>query len=120
MRRKLLQILIIAGFLTLAASAYAGNSINLSHAAAVNGKQLAAGQYDLRIGSNGDVTFLQGKTEVATVKAQVEEASTKASNTTVVTDNNRGDGVPSITEIRLGGKKQVLKFENTAQASNQQ
>lgn len=119
MERKLLQILAIAGFLALAASAYAANTINLEHAAAVNGKQLAAGQYDLRIGSNGDVTFLQGRTEVATVKARVEDRDKKASNTMVVTNNN-GGSVPTITEIQLLGKKQVLKFENTAQASNQQ
>lgn len=120
MERKLLQILVIAGFLALAASAYAGNTISLEHAAAVNGKQLAAGHYDLRVGSNGDVTFLQGRTEVATVKARVEDRDKKAPNTIVVTKNDGGNSLPSITEIQFGGKKQVLKFENAAQASNQQ
>jgi len=120
MERKLLQILVIAGFLALAASAYAANTINLEHPAVVNGKQLEPGHYNLKIGSNGDVTFLRGKTEVATVKGRLEDSETKASDTMVVTDSNGAGGVPSITEIRFGGKKQVLKFDNAAQASNQQ
>jgi biopolymer transport protein ExbD len=120
MERKLLQILVIAGFLALAASAYAANSITIEHPAAVNGKQLAAGQYDLKISSTGDVSFLRGKTEVATVKARVEDRDKKAPNTIVVTKTNGGNSLPSITEIQFGGKKQVLTFENAAQASNQQ
>jgi len=120
MERKLLQILVIAGFLALAASAYAANTITLGHAAVVNGKQLAAGQYDLKISSNGDVTFLRGRTQVATVKARLEDRDRKAANTVIITKTNGGNSLPSITEIQFGGRKQVLMFENIAQASNQQ
>ena len=121
MERKLLQILVIAGFLALAASAYAANSITLEHPAVVNGKQLAAGQYDLKISSNGDVTFLRGRTEVVTVRARVEDRDRRAPYSAVVINNNGGNSLPSITEIEFEGKKQVLMFENSAaQAPKQQ
>ena len=118
MERRTLQILVIACFLALSASAYAANTINLSHAATVNSKQLPAGEYILKISDSGNVTFLRGKTEVLTVKATLEDRDQKAASTSVITDS-AGNGMPSITEIRLEGKKQVLKFENAAQASNQ-
>ena len=118
MERKLLQILVIAGFLALAASAYAANTINLEHAAAVNGKQLAAGQYEVKFSGSGDVTFLRGKTEVATAKATLKDLDSKARFGAVVTKVN-GSSLPSITEIQFEGKKQVLVFDNASQASNE-
>ena len=115
---KARKALVIAGVLALAASAYAAN-ITLSNPAVVNGKQLAAGEYNLKVSANGDVTFSRGKTEVATVKARVEDRAKKAPNTIVVTNHNGGNSLPSITEIQFEGKKQALVFDNSAQASNE-
>jgi len=116
MDRKILKAMVIAGLLTLAVSAYAANSITLNNPAMVNGKQLDAGVYAVKV-SGSDVTFLRGKTEVATAKVKLEDRDRKAPYDAVVTQDN-GNGLPSITEIQFEGKKQVLVFDNTSQASN--
>jgi hypothetical protein len=115
MDRKILKAAVIAGLLLLAVSAYAAN-ITLNHPAMVNGKQLDAGVYAVKV-SGSDVTFLRGKTEVATAKAKLEDRDRKAPYDTVVTKDN-GGSLPSITEIQFEGKKQVLVFDNSSQASN--
>jgi len=115
-RAKIVKAVVIAGLLTLAVSAYAANTITLSHPAILNGKQLDAGEYQVKV-SGSDVTFLRGKTEVATAKAKLEDRDSKARFDTVVTKAN-GSSLPSITEIQFEGKKQVLVFDNTSQASN--
>jgi len=116
MDRKILKAMVIAGLLTLAVSAYAANSITLNNPAMVNGKQLDAGVYAVKV-SGSDVTFLRGKTEVATAKARLEDRDRKAPYDAVVTQDN-GNGLPSTTEIQFEGKKQVLVFDNTSQATN--
>jgi len=117
MDRKILKAVVITGLLVLAVSAYAANTITLNHPAIVNGKQLDAGVYAVKVSGSGDVTFLRGKTEVATAKAKLEDRDSKARFDTVVTKDN-GSSLPSITEIQFEGKKQVLVFDNTSQASN--
>jgi hypothetical protein len=116
MNRTILKAVVIAGLLTLAVSAYAANTITLSHPAILNGKQLDAGEYQVKVSGSGDVTFLRGKTEAATAKARVEERDEKASGDTVVYSQTKDGAV--ITEIQFAGKKQVLVFDNTSQASN--
>jgi len=117
MDRRILKAVVITGLLVLAVSAYAANTITLSHPAVVNGKQLDAGQYEVKFSGSGDVTFLRGKTEVATAKATLKDLDSKARFGAVVTKAN-GSGLPSITEIQFEGKKQVLVFDNASQASN--
>ena len=118
MDRKILKAVVITGLLVLAVSAYAANTITitLTNPAMVNGKQLGAGEYQVKV-SGSDVTFLRGKTEVATAKAKLEDRDSKARFDTVITKAN-GNGLPSIQEIQFEGKKQVLVFDNTSQASN--
>jgi len=117
-RPTILKALVVAGLLTLAVvSAYAANTVTLNNPAMVDGKELAAGQYHVKVSGKGDVVFLRGKTEVATAKAKLEDRDSKARFDSVVTRAN-GNGLPSITEIQFEGKKQVLVFGNTAQASN--
>ena len=120
MDRKILQAVVITGLLLLAVSAYAANTFTLNHAAMVSGKQLAAGEYQVKVSANGDVTFLRGKTEVVTAKATLKDLDKKAPFDAVVTKAMDGSSVPSITEIQFRGKKQVLVFDNTSQASNEQ
>jgi len=119
MDRKILKAVVITGLLVLAVSAYAANSITLNHPAMVNGKQLAAGEYQVKVSANGDVTFLRGKTEVVTAKATVKDVDNKARFNSVVTKANDGSSLPSITEIQFEGKKQILVFDNTSRASNE-
>ena len=118
MDRRILKAVVITGLLVLAVSAYAANTITLSHPAVVNGKQLDAGQYEVKFSGSGDVTFLRGKTEVATAKATLKDLDSKARFGAVVTKAN-GSSLPSITEIQFEGKKQVLVFDNTSQASTE-
>lgn len=119
MDRKLLKAVVITGLLVLAASAYAANTITLNHPAMVNGKQLAAGEYQVKVSANGEVTFLRGRTEVITAKATLKNLDKKAPFDAVVTKANDGNSLPSITEIEFQGKKQALVFDNTSQASNE-
>lgn len=116
-KATILKAVVIAGLLTLAVSAYAAGSITLNTPATLNGKQIEAGQYDVKV-SGDNVTLLRNRTAVATAKARVEDRTSAARFNTVVTKSN-GSGVPSITEIQFEGKKKVLVFENPAQASNQ-
>jgi ribosomal protein S4 len=118
MDRKILKAVVITGLLVLAVSAYAANNLTLNHAAMVNGKQLTAGEYQVKIGANGEVTFLRGKTEVATAKATMKDLDKKAPFDAVITKAMDGGDVPSITEIQFQGKKQSLVFDNT-RASNE-
>ena len=117
MDRRILKAAVITGLLVLAVSAYAANTITINSPATLNGKQLDAGQYDVKV-SGDNVTLVRGKTEVATAKAKLEDRDAKARFNAVVTKAN-GNALPSITEIQFGGKKQVLVFDNSSQASNQ-
>jgi hypothetical protein len=115
MQRKISKTLVIAGLLALAVTAYAAGTVTLNSPAALNGKQLAAGQYEVKVSSNGDVRFLRDGTEVASAKARREDRGSKARYNTIVTKDT-GSGVPAITEIQFEGKKQVLVFDNTQAA----
>jgi hypothetical protein len=116
-----LKTLAVAALLLVAASAYAGN-VTLSKPAVLNGKQLAAGGYQIKVAGAGpvaDVTFLRGKTEIVTAKATLKDLDHKAPFDAVVTKAMDGSGVPSITEIEFQGKRQALVFDDTARASNE-
>ncbi|MFZ3212216.1 MAG: hypothetical protein WA188_11950 [Terriglobales bacterium] len=115
-KATILKSVVIAGLLTLAVSAYAANTITLNSPAMVNGKQLDAGQYVVKV-SGDSVTLLRGKTEVAAAKVRLEDRGSKARFNTIVTKAN-GGSLPSISEIQFEGKKQVLVFDNSSQASN--
>jgi len=117
-RATILKVVVVTGLLLLAISAYAANTITLNTPATLNGKQLAAGHYEVKVTSGGNVTLIQGRTEIVTAKARLEDRGDKARYNTVVTKVSDGSAVPSITEIQFEGKKQVLVFDNTAQASN--
>jgi len=117
-KATILKAVVITGLVLLAVSAYAANTITLNGPATLNGKHLDAGQYEVKVSNKGDVTLLRGKTEVATAKAKLEDRGSKARYSTVVTKTSEGNRVPAITEIQFEGKKQVLVFDNTSQASN--
>lgn len=117
MKTTVVKTGIVATLLVLAISAYAANTITLNHPAVVNGKQLAAGQYEIKFSSDGVVTFLRGKSEVATAKAKLEDRNSKAAYNAVITKRN-GSGAPAIMEIQFEGKKQVLVLGESSQMSD--
>jgi len=103
----------------LASSALASNkgSLQVREAVEVNGQQLAPGQYQVRwdgTGSNVEVSFMQGKKEVAKTSAKVVELDkASAYDSTVV---NHASGKATVSQVRFAGKKYVLAIGATEKA----
>ena len=111
------KVLVIAGLLILTVSACAAGTITLNAPATLNGKQLDAGQYDVKV--KGDtVTLRRDNVDVASAKARLEDRGDAARFNTVVTKSD-ASGVPAITEIQFEGKKKALVIDSSTQASNQ-
>ena len=103
----------------LASSAFASNkgSLQVREPLEVNGQQLAPGEYQLRwdgTGSNVEVSFMQGKKEVAKTSAKVVELDkASAYDSTVV---NHASGKATVSQVRFAGKKYVLAIGSTEKA----
>jgi hypothetical protein len=100
----------------LASSAFASSkgTVQVSEPFQVNGQTLAAGKYQLQwdgTGPNVEVSFLQGKKEVAKAPAKLVELGTAASNDSAAI--NHEDGKATISEVRFYGKKYVLAIGAT-------
>jgi hypothetical protein len=116
------KIMILALALLLATSAFAGDthkgSVQFFNPVQLNGKQLAAGVYQVKwegSGSNVEMSILQSGKVLATAPAQVIELNQKPSADAALINNN-ADGSRSISEIRFGGKKYALALgRETAQ-----
>jgi hypothetical protein len=109
--------------LLLATSAFAAGdthkgTLQVFDPVQVNGKQLPAGQYDVKWEGNGpnvQVSIERGKKVMATVPAHVVDLQDKAASDTSVVNKN-DDGSRSLTQIRFGGKKYALSIgEESAQ-----
>ena len=93
--------------LGLAAASAATYRVTLSQPSKVEGKQLKAGEYRLNV-ENSKLTIVNGKQSVE-VSVKVQTGDTKFEST-AVRYSGTGDKV-SITEIRIGGTKTKLLFE---------
>ena len=103
----------------LATSAFASNkgSLQVREAVEVNGQQLAPGAYDVRwegTGSNVEVSFMQGKKEVAKTSAKVVALNSAANYDSAVIDH--ASGKASVSEVRFAGKKFALAIGGTDKA----
>ena len=104
----------------LASSAFASNkgTLQVHETLDVAGQQLAAGEYQLRWdgtpGSNVEVSFMQGKKEVAKASAKVV-ALDRASDYDAATVD-RSSGKARISEVRFAGKKYSLALGATEKA----
>ncbi len=103
----------------LASSAFASNkgSLQVREAFEVNGQQLAPGQYQVRwdgTGSNVEVSFMQGKKEVAKASAKVVALDKASAYDSTVVDHS--DGKARVSEIRFAGKKYALAIGATEKA----
>jgi hypothetical protein len=103
----------------LASSAFASNkgSLQVWESLEVNGQQLAPGQYQLRwdsTGSNVEVSFMQGKKEVAKASAKVVALDKASDYDSAVVDHS--DGKARVSEIRFAGKKYALAIGATEKA----
>ena len=81
--------------------------VTLSQPSTVKGKQLQAGEYRLNL-ENSKLTIVNGKQSVE-VPVKVQTGDTKFEST-AIRYTATGDKV-SITEIRIGGTKTTLLFE---------
>ena len=93
--------------LGLAVASAENYRVTLSQPSKVEGKQLKAGEYRLNV-ENSKLTIVQGKESVE-VPVKVTTGGTKF-DTTAIRYVGTGDKV-SIKEIRLGGTKTTLVFE---------
>jgi hypothetical protein len=103
----------------LASSAFASNkgTINVREAFEVNGQQLSPGEYQLRwdgTGSDVEVSFMQGKKEVAKASAKVVTIDKASAFDSAIVDHSAGKA--KISEVRFGGKKYVLALGATEKA----
>lgn len=103
----------------LASSAFASNkgSLQVRESFEVNGQQLAPGQYQVRwdgTGSNVEVSFMQGKKEVAKASAKVVALDKASDYDSAVVDHS--DGKARVSEIRFAGKKYSLVIGATEKA----
>ena len=95
----------------LASSAFASNkgSLQVREPFEVNGQQLSAGEYQLRwdgTGSNVEVSFMQGKKEVAKTTAKVVTLDKAYDYDSAVVDH--ASGKTTVSEVRFAGKKYAL------------
>jgi hypothetical protein len=103
----------------LASSAFASNkgSLQVLEPFEVNGQQLAPGEYQLRwdgTGANVEVSFMQGKKEVAKTSAKVVALDKVSAYDSAVVDHS--DGKARISEVRFAGKKYALAIGATEKA----
>ncbi|MFI5102789.1 MAG: hypothetical protein ACHP9V_05385 [Terriglobales bacterium] len=103
----------------LASSAFASNkgSLYVQESVEVNGQQLAPGDYQLRwdgTGSNVEVSFMQGKKEVAKASAKVVALDRASDYDSAVVDHSTGKA--TVSEVRFAGKKYALAIGATEKA----
>jgi len=103
----------------LATSAFASNkgTLKVHETLEVNGQQLAAGEYQLRwdgSGSNIEVSFMQGKKEVAKTSAKLVNLDKASDNDSAVVDHSSGKAI--VTEVRFAGKRYALALGATEKA----
>jgi hypothetical protein len=95
----------------LASSAFASNkgSLQVLEAFEVSGQSLAPGDYQLRwdgTGSNVEVSFMQGKKEIAKAWAKVVELDKAPAYDSAIVDHDGGKA--TVSQIRFAGKKYAL------------
>ena len=104
----------------LASSAFASNkgTLQVHETLDVAGHQLAAGEYQLRWdgapGSNVEVSFMQGKKEVAKASAKVVALDTASDYDAAIVDHSSGKA--TVTGVRFAGKKYALALGATEKA----
>jgi hypothetical protein len=118
-RVVMIKTVVLGLAVLLASSAFASNkgSLQVRDAVEVNGQQLAPGNYQLRwdgTGSSVEVSFMQGKKEVAKAWAKVVAVDKANDNDSVVVAHE--DGKATVSELRFAGKKFVLAIGSSDKA----
>jgi hypothetical protein len=117
---RLAKTVVLGLAVLLASSAFASNkgTLNVHETLEVAGQQLAAGEYQVRWngapGSNVEVSFMQGKREVAKASAKVVALDKASDNDSAFVDHSSGKAI--VTEVRFAGKKYALALDATEKA----
>lgn len=103
----------------LASSAFASNkgTLKVHETLEVAGQQLAPGEYQLRwdgTGSSVEVSFMQGKKEIAKTSAKLVNLDRASDNDAALVDHSSGKAI--VTEVRFAGKKYALALGATEKA----
>ena len=117
-RSTISKSLLLGMALLLATGAFAANkgSLQVQDPVTVSGKQLPAGDYQLKWdgkGPNVELSILKGNKVVATVPARLVDINQSASSDAAVVRKNE-DGSRSLFEIRFSGKKYALAIGEEA------
>ena len=116
---RVVKIGVLGLAVLLASSAFASNkgSLQVRESVEVNGQQLAPGAYQLRwdgTGSSVEVSFMQGKKEVAKAWAKVVALDKANDNDSVVVAHEGGKA--TVSELRFAGKKYALAIGSSDKA----
>jgi len=116
---RLAKSVVLGLAVLLASSAFASNkgTLQVREPLEVAGQQLAPGEYQLRwdgTGSNVEVSFMQGKKEIAKASANVVALDKASDYDSTVIDH--ASGKASVSEIRFSGKKYALAIAATEKA----
>ena len=109
---KIMVTLAIPLMATMPALAANARTLKLAYSASLNGKQLAAGEYQVTWETHSPeatVTFAQKKEVVTTVEGKWVDRDTKYESNAVVYSTNP-DGSRTILEVRFSGLKGALVF----------
>jgi hypothetical protein len=118
------KLVTLAVALVLVTSAFAASdahkgTLQVFDPIQVNGKQLSAGEYQLRWEGNGpdvQLNILKGNKVLTTTQAKVVDLEQKANGDSAVVSKNT-DGTRTLNQIRFGGKKYALSLNGeTSQA----
>jgi hypothetical protein len=118
------KLITLALALLLATSAFAASdahkgNLQVFDPVQVNGKQLSAGEYQLKWEGKGpdvQLNIMKGGKVVASSQAKVVDLEQKSNGDAAIVSNNT-DGSRSLNQIRFGGKKYALSLNGeTSQA----
>ena len=110
--RALISGLALMALLGAIVFAKGSGTINLRHAASLDGTQLEAGQYELsweEHSPQATVTLSRGKNVVVTAQGRLEERKVKYDLNTMVFET-APNGSQIIREFRLAGTKKAVVF----------
>ena len=118
---KISKGLLLGLAVLLATSAFAANkgTMQFQDPVTVNGKELAAGDYNVKWEGNGpnvEVNILRGNNVVATVPARMVDLERVPDKNSVVTVVDSGR--KSLSEIRLSGRKYALAISGESAKAN--
>jgi len=117
---NLAKTLVLGLALLLATGAFASNkaSLHFDESVDVNGQSLPAGDYQVRwtgSGSSLELSFLQGKKEVAKTTAKMVDLDNAPNYDGAVID--RSSGKAAVSQIRFAGKKSAISLSGSDRAS---